>query len=76
MFVSTPNILFLDEAPARRGKRGQNHPRAKLTDDEVGEIRECLECKRATQTELSRAFGVSQAQISRIKDFKQRRCRA
>jgi hypothetical protein len=51
---------------AKRGRTGV----AKLTEDQVREIRKLAEENKHTQRELSRMFNVGQDQISRIINFK------
>ncbi|MBK6639652.1 MAG: hypothetical protein IPG34_19715 [Rhodocyclaceae bacterium] len=63
-----------DKLPPRA--YGQGHPSARLTDDDVDDIRTRLTEKSATQTALAIEYRVSQAQISRIKSFKQRKYRS
>lgn len=76
MFVSSTNVLFLDERPKHSRARGERHANAKITDEEVALIRREAVEKSLSQTELSRLLGISQAQVSRIANWKQRRCRA
>ncbi len=47
--------------------KGERQPNAKLTDEEVNEIRRLLQGGGTTQKELGDMFGVAQPTISRIK---------
>ncbi len=49
----------------RRHARGESHGLAKLTDEDVARIRESYLCG-ATQSDLSKVWGVSQPHVSRI----------
>ena len=49
-----------------RGFKGQEHPRATLTDDEVREIRRRYSGKRGEQIQLASEYGVSRYAISRV----------
>jgi len=49
---------------------GENGPAAKLTEDEVRQIRKLYATGNYTQTNLSNLFGVSPPQISKIINFK------
>lgn len=46
--------------------KGENHPQAKLTFDDVKEIRKLYQDKILSQTNLAKNYGVTQATISRI----------
>ena len=48
------------------GSKGMNHPRRKLTEKEVGAIREAYSSGVVTQAALAKAYGVTQAQVSNI----------
>lgn len=56
----------MPEAPTDNRQRGVAHPFAKLTEDDVFEIREAYAAGGVTQKELALQYGVHQAQICRV----------
>ena len=52
-------------------RKGEQHPRAKLTQELVGRIRREYEWWKVTQKELAKRYGISQSQIRRIIHWKQ-----
>lgn len=52
----------------RRGRQsaGQEHPPAKLTDQDVVEVRRLWSTRDYTQDEIGRTYGVTQSTISKI----------
>jgi len=50
----------------RRSAMGMRHWKAKLTDDDVAEIRRRFTGRRGEQTQLAHAFGISTAHVHRI----------
>lgn len=48
----------------RRGRRGEKHPKAKLTEEQVLEIRSLFGCY--SQEKIARWYGVSQTLVSKI----------
>lgn len=52
--------------PEEYARRGERHPRAKLTDDDVRAIRARHENRRWGYTETARLYGVSRKQINTI----------
>ena len=77
-----PSHLFLgtnqDNVDDREQKgrnvvlRGEEHANHKLSDAQVFEIRQRYSLGPASQRDLSKVFGVSQKQIGRIVNYKQR----
>lgn len=67
LFLGTQADNMADAAAKRRTARqaGEAHPRAKLSDAQVAEIRARYEAGE-TQTALADAFGVRQAHVSRL----------
>lgn len=55
-----------DMVKAGRSSHGENHPKAKLTDDSVREIRRSYAAKEYSQQELANKYGVNQMNISFI----------
>lgn len=53
-------------AVADRRRRGTDHAAAKLTDEQIVEIRETYARGGVTQVDLAEAFGVAQSLISGI----------
>jgi hypothetical protein len=47
-------------------KRGQDRWQARLTDDDVREIRRAYHVRESTQVQLAKRYGISQGQVSRI----------
>lgn len=56
----------VDRAKGRADGRGERHPLAKLTDDDVREIRKRLRGIRGLGGVVAKEYGVSQATISYI----------
>ncbi|AXG67741.1 HNH endonuclease [Ralstonia phage GP4] len=48
------------------GLRGEHHPLAKLSAEDVAQIREASKQERVTQRALAAAFGISQSQVNNI----------
>lgn len=69
LFVGSQSDNMLDMFAKGRGNaaRGSNHPRAKLTESDVAEVR-AQYARGATKASLSRRFGVHERQIGRIVD--------
>ena len=61
------NLLCLFRSGKRIGKRGEQCNLAKLTQQQVNEIREALS-QREKQKQIAKAYGVHQSAISRIKN--------
>lgn len=66
LFVGTQLDNVADMTTKARQAKGARNARAKLSDDEVQEIRENYAGGAVSQTELSRRFGVGQSHISEI----------
>lgn len=65
------HIAAMDERvsladPLRRGKPGEQHHKAKLSEEEVHQIRELHAAKKLTYKDLAQHFGVSKATIAFI----------
>ena len=67
LFIGTQSDNCLDREQKGRGRdsRGENGPRAKLTWNQVAEIRERAK-DGETQMVLAKAFGINQPHVSRI----------
>lgn len=68
LWVGTHQDNMRDRDAKGRGydRRGERNGRAKISDDAVDAIKAAWEQRDASQTELARAHGISQAQVSRI----------
>jgi phage portal protein BeeE len=52
---------------------GEDHPRSKLTNAEVEEIRDLLESGAVGTRRVAREYGVSRALVRQIRDYSRRR---
>jgi len=68
LFLGTHSDNMRDMHAKGRGISGENHPWAKLSDEEVAAIR----AARGTQRQIAEAFGISQGHVSRLKMGQQR----
>jgi len=70
LFIGTPADNVADMCAKGRNRSGRSfgsaHGRAKLSDQDVREIREMYATKRFSQDDLASFFEVSQVQVSRI----------
>lgn len=68
LFLGTHDDNMEDMARKGRGRSamGMRHWKAKLTDDDVAEIRRRFTGRRGEQTQLAHAFGISTAHVHRI----------
>lgn len=65
LFLGTCADNLQDMKQKGRHLYGSRNSRAKLTEDDVKQIKRCLD-SGMTQTRIAKAFGVSQIEISRI----------
>jgi hypothetical protein len=66
LFLGTPADNSTDMVEKGRSLTGERHPNAKLSADQVREIRSRYTGKRGEQVVLSREFGVTKAMVSDI----------
>ena len=60
------NVIHAVSIGTKRGMRGEKHPLAKLTEDDVRDIRKLLQIKTVAQARIAEQFGVSYQTISYI----------
>ena len=65
LFVGTPHENALDKVSKKRHTFGQNHPNAKLSDENVLKIRELADTG-VTQMQIAKLYNVDASHISRI----------
>lgn len=66
LFLGTQMDNHQDKVAKGRSNRGMKHGHAKLTNDQVFQIREMT----GTQTEIAKKFGIRQSCVSQIKNRK------
>ena len=71
LFLGTHMENMIDREAKGRGhdKRGEANGRAKLTLQEVWQIRDLVKCKLFTQIEIGRMYGISNVVVSKISLF-------
>lgn len=74
LFLGTPQVNMTDMVQKGRSanQQGEANGHCKLTDKQVSEIRERYALGQISHTELAEVFGVSNTQIYRIVNRKQR----
>lgn len=65
------NTLHAIKMGLRSQPKGENHPRAKLTNDQVCQIRDLINQGKMSQRKIARIFGICPATITQIKNGKQ-----
>jgi hypothetical protein len=70
LFAGTHQDNMIDKVLKNRQRRGEGIPNHKLTNKQADEIRQRYSTKKESQDDLARAFGISQAQIWKIVNYK------
>lgn len=60
------NMRDMEAKGRRRSPSGEHNPRARLTQDQVGEIRAAATGRYGERSALARQYGISTAQVSKI----------
>lgn len=55
-------------------RKGEDHPQAKLTDDDIADIQELLKERRLSQQKIADIYGIRQSRVSQIKNWNGRTC--
>jgi hypothetical protein len=66
LFLGTHHDNMADRGAKRRQVRGEQHPRAKLTESAVAEMREAYARGGISQASLARRYGVAHSLIHRV----------